>query len=165
MQNKGAVKLFAVLLGLACIFYLSFTWITNGVEGDAKAYAENVVTSAKTKMAAKEYSKGDASRELSYIDSVKSYIADRYLDSMKKQTVYNILIAEYTYEECKKNAINLGLDLRGGMNVTLEVSVIDIVKNLSNNSADVPFNTALAETQKNLGVNNNDDFVTLFDKT
>ena len=116
-------------------------------------------------MAAKEYSKGDASRELSYIDSVKSYIADRYLDSMKKQTVYNILIAEYTYEECKKNAINLGLDLRGGMNVTLEVSVIDIVKNLSNNSADVPFNTALAETQKNLGVNNNDDFVTLFDKT
>lgn len=165
MQNKGAVKLFAVLLGLACIFYLSFTWITNGVEGDAKAYAENVVTSAKTKMAAKDYSKGDASRELSYIDSVKSYIADRYLDSMKKQTVYNILIAEYTYEECKKNAINLGLDLRGGMNVTLEVSVIDIVKNLSNNSADVPFNTALAETQKNLGVNNNDDFVTLFDKT
>ncbi len=165
MQNKGAVKLFAVLLGLACIFYLSFTWITNGVEGDAKAYAENVATSAKTKMAAKEYSKGDASRELSYIDSVKSYIADRYLDSMKKQTVYNILIAEYTYEECKKNAINLGLDLRGGMNVTLEVSVIDIVKNLSNNSADVPFNNALAETQKNLGVNNNDDFVTLFDKT
>lgn len=165
MQNKGAVKLFAVLLGLACIFYLSFTWITNGVEGDAKAYAENVVTSAKTKMAAKEYSQGNSAREVSYIDSVKSYIADRYLDSMKKQTVYNILIAEYTYEECKKNAINLGLDLRGGMNVTLEVSVIDIVKNLSNNSADVPFNNALAETQKNLGVNNNDDFVTLFDKT
>ncbi|MEI8137662.1 MAG: protein translocase subunit SecD, partial [Bacteroidota bacterium] len=165
MQNKGAVKLFAVLLGLACIFYLSFTWITNGVEGDAKAYAENISNSAKTKMAAKEYSKGNASRELSYIDSVKSYIADRYLDSMKKQTVYDILIAEYTYEECKKNAINLGLDLRGGMNVTLEVSVIDIIKNLSNNSADVQFNQALNETQKNLGVNNNDDFITLFDKT
>lgn len=165
MQNKGAVKLFAVLLGLACIFYLSFTWITNGVEGDAKAYAENISNSAKTKMTAKEYSKGNPSRELSYIDSVKSCIADRYLDSMKKQTVYDILIAEYTYEECKKNAINLGLDLRGGMNVTLEVSVIDIIKNLSNNSADVQFNQALNETQKNLGVNNNDDFITLFDKT
>jgi SecD/SecF fusion protein len=165
MQNKGAVKLFAVLLGLACIFYLSFTWVTNGVEGDAKAYAENISSSAKTKMAAKEYSKGNPSRELSYIDSVKSYIADRYLDSMKKQTVYDILIAEYTYEECKKNAINLGLDLRGGMNVTLEVSVIDIIKNLSNNSADAQFNQALNETQKNLGVNNNDDFLTLFDKT
>ena len=165
MQNKGAVKLFAVLLGLACIFYLSFTWITNGVEGDAAAYAENISNSAKTKIAAKEYSKGDASKELSYIDSVKNYIADRYLDSMKKQTVYDILIAEYTYEECKKNAINLGLDLRGGMNVTLEVSVIDIVKNLSNNSADAQFNQALNETQKNLGVNNNDDFITLFDKT
>ena len=62
MQNKGAVKLFAVLLGLACIFYLSFTWITNGVEGDAAAYAENISNSAKTKIAAKEYSKGDASK-------------------------------------------------------------------------------------------------------
>jgi len=165
MQNKGAVKLFAILLGLSCIFYLSFTWVTNGVESDAKAYAENIAESAKTKLAAKEFAKGNTSKELIYIDSLKSYLADRYLDSMKKQTVYDILIAEYSYEECKKNAINLGLDLRGGMNVTLEVSVIDIIKNLSNNSADVPFNTALAETQKNLGVNNNDDFITLFEKT
>ncbi|MDP3556069.1 MAG: protein translocase subunit SecDF [Bacteroidota bacterium] len=165
MQNKGAVKLFAVLLGLACLFYLSFTWVTNGVESEAKAYAENIAGSAKTNMAANEFAKGDKSKIASYTDSVKSYLTDHYLDSMKKITVYDILIAEYTYEECKKNAINLGLDLRGGMNVTLEVSVIDIIKNLSNNSADVPFNTALAQTQENLGKNNNDDFITLFDKT
>lgn len=165
MQNKGAVKLFAILLGLACIFYLSFTWITKGVEEDAKAYAENAASSAKTKKAASEYSKGDASKELHFVDSIKGYLTDRYLDSMKKITVYDILIAEYTYEECQKNAINLGLDLRGGMNVTLEVSVIDIIKNLSNNSADVQFNQALNETQKNLGVKNNDDFITLFEKT
>ncbi|MBA2612801.1 MAG: protein translocase subunit SecDF [Bacteroidetes bacterium] len=165
MQNKGAVKLFAVLLGLACIFYLSFTWITNGVEKDAEEYANNIIESAKVKMAAKEYSKGSEAKSKGYIDSVKLYVSDRYLDSMKKQTVYDILIAEYTYEECKKNAINLGLDLRGGMNVTLEVSVIDIIKNLSNNSADAQFNAALNETQKNLGVNNNDDFITLFEKT
>lgn len=165
MQNKGAIKIFAILLGLACIFYLSFTWVTRGVEGDALAYADNMANSAKYKMAAKEFAKGNASKELSYIDSLKTRIADRYLDSMKKQTVYDILIAEYSYEECKKNEINLGLDLRGGMNVTLEVSVIDIIKNLSNNSADVAFNNALNETQKNLGVNNNDDFITLFEKT
>lgn len=165
MQNKGAVKLFAILLGLACIFYLSFTWITKGIEEDAKAYAETAASSAKTKKAASEYAKGNASKELHFVDSIKGYLTDRYLDSMKKITVYDILIAEYTYEECQKNAINLGLDLRGGMNVTLEVSVIDIIKNLSNNSADVQFNQALNETQKNLGVKNNDDFITLFEKT
>lgn len=165
MQNKGAIKIFAILLGLACIFYLSFTWVTKGVEGDAAEYAENLVNSSKVKAAAKDFSNGDASKQASYVDSLKSYLTDRYLDSMKKQTVYDIFIAEYTYEECKKNEINLGLDLRGGMNVTLEVSVIDIIKNLSNNSPDAPFNAALAETQKNLGVNNNDDFITLFEKT
>ena len=165
MQNKGAIKIFALLLGLACIFYLSFTWVTNSVESEAKEYAENVANSARTRKAAKEYSNGNTARELSYVDSIKGHVADRYLDSMKKQTVYDILIAEYTYEECKKNSINLGLDLRGGMNVTLEVSVNDIIKNLTNNSADPAFNTALKETQKNLGVNNNDDFITLFDKT
>ena len=165
MQNKGAIKIFAILLALACIFYLSFTWVTTGVENDAKEYAENITNSAKTKMTAKDYAKGNLSKEKSYLDSIQEYVADRYLDSMQKQTVYDILIADYTYEECKKNAINLGLDLRGGMNVTLEVSVKDIVENLSNNSKDIPFNKALEETQKNLGVNNNDDFVTLFEKT
>lgn len=165
MQNKGAIKIFAILLALACIFYLSFTWVTTGVENDAKEYAENITNSAKTKMAAKDYAKGNLSKEKSYLDSIQEHVADRYLDSMQKQTVYDILIADYTYEECKKNAINLGLDLRGGMNVTLEVSVKDIVENLSNNSKDIPFNKALEETQKNLGVNNNDDFVTLFEKT
>lgn len=165
MQNKGAIKIFAILLGLACIFYLSFTWVTKGVESDAAEYAENLVNSSKIKSAAKDFAKGDGSKELSYVDSLKNYFTDRYLDSLKKQTVYDIFIAEYTYEECKKNEINLGLDLRGGMNVTLEVSVIDIIKNLSNNSPDVAFNNALTETQKNLGVKNNDDFITLFEKT
>ncbi len=165
MQNKGAIKIFAILLTLACIFYLSFTWVTRGVEKDAEEFANGKIESAKVKADAKEFAKGNTAMETSYLESLKSEIVDRYLDSMKKQTVYDILIAQYTYEECKKNEINLGLDLRGGMNVTLEVSVMDIIKNLANNSPDVAFNTALAETQKNLGVNNNDDFVTLFEKT
>lgn len=164
MQNKGAIKIFAILLGLACIFYLSFTWVTTGVEKDAEEYAKNYANSAKAKMAAKEFANGNPSKEQSYTDQLIESVQDRYLDSMQKQTVYDILVAEYTYEECKKNAINLGLDLRGGMNVTLEVSVMDIIKNLSNNSADIPFNTALAEAQKNLGVNNNDNFITLFER-
>jgi SecD/SecF fusion protein len=164
MQNKGAIKIFAILLGLACIFYLSFTWVTRSVEDDAREYAENAVASAKQRARAKEIAQGNPSKELSYIDSVKNAIADRYLDSMKKQPVYDILIAEYTYEECKKNELNLGLDLRGGMNVTLEVSVIDIIRNLANNSSDPTFNAVLNETQKNLGVKNNDDFLTAFEK-
>ncbi len=67
---------------------------------------------------------GNEAKVNRYVDSVELYLTDRYLDSMKKITVYDILIAEYTYEECQKNSINLGLDLRGGMNVTLEVSVL-----------------------------------------
>src|SRR4051812_7297001 len=164
MQNKGAIKIFAILLALACIFYLSFTWVTRGVESDAAEFAEAKVSSAKVKLAARDYGRGIASRELSFIDSLKSSIADRYLDSMKKQTVYNILIAEYTYDECKKNEINLGLDLRGGMNVTLEVSVAEIVRNLANNSTDAAFNQALQQSQRELGVKNNDDFITLFER-
>lgn len=164
MQNKGAIKIFAILLGLACIFYLSFTWKTQSVESDAKEYAESKVSSAKVLSDAKEYAKGDPSRQQSYLDSLKEHITDRYLDSMKKQTVYDIIIAEYTYEECKKNEINLGLDLRGGMNVTLEVSVKEIVSNLANNSTDPAFRQALEQSQKELGVKNNDDFLTLFKK-
>ena len=165
MQNRGAITTFAVLLGLACIFYLSFTWVTRGVEKDAYAFADNYIAGAVTKKAATDYAKGDASKERSFLDSVKNAKADYYLDSMKTATVYDILITKYTYDECKQKEINLGLDLRGGMNVTLEVSVADIIKNLANNNQDPDFNKALAQTQKNLGVNNNKPFVTLFAET
>src|ERR1700752_941195 len=136
MQNKGAIKIFAILLGLACIFYLSFTWVTRGVENDAKEYAEGIVSSPALLSEAKKYANGDGTKELYYIDSVKTKVADRYLDSLKKQPVYNLFVTNYTYEDCKKREINLGLDLRGGMNVTLEISVAEILKNLSNNNTD-----------------------------
>lgn len=165
MQNKGAIKIFAILLALACIFYLSFTWITRGVENDAKEYAEGVVNSPGVQTAAKKYANGDGTKELFYVDSLKEKIVDRYLDSVKKQPVYNLFVASYTYEECKKREINLGLDLRGGMNVTLELSVADILKSLSNNNPDKAFNDAIAEAHSKMGVGNNDDFLTLFEKT
>ncbi|MCC6372414.1 MAG: protein translocase subunit SecDF [Bacteroidia bacterium] len=164
MQNKGAIKIFAILLALACIFYLSFTWKTKSVEGDAEEFANGKVSSAKVQAAAKEYAKGSDARQAAFIDSIASGIKDRYLDSMKKISVYDILIADYTYEECKKNEINLGLDLRGGMNVTLEVSVKDLLENLSNKSKDAAFNEALKVTQENLGKENNDDFLDAFEK-
>lgn len=164
MQNKGAIKIFAILLALACIFYLSFTWVTRGVETDAKEYAESISSSAIVQTTAKKYANGDATKELFYVDSLKEKLVDRYLDSVKTQPVYDLIIASYTYEDCKKREINLGLDLRGGMNVTLEISVKDIVKNLSNDNQDAAFKKSLEDAQASLGVGNNDDFLTLFAK-
>jgi SecD/SecF fusion protein len=164
MQNKGAIKIFAILLALACIFYLSFTWITRGVESDAKEYAESISSSAGIQAEAKKFANGDGTKELSYIESVKEKLVDKYLDSLKNQPVYDLILASYTYEECKKREINLGLDLRGGMNVTLEISVADIVKNLSNLNPDAVFNKSIQDAQDNMGVGNNDDFLTLFAK-
>ena len=164
MQNKGAIKIFAILLALACIFYLSFTWVTRGVETDAKEYAESISNSAGVQATAKKYANGDATKELFYVDSLKEKLVDKYLDSLKNQPVYDLLIASYTYDECKKREINLGLDLRGGMNVTLEISVKDIIKNLSNDNQDAAFKKSLEDAQASLGVGNNDDFLTLFEK-
>src|ERR1700757_539661 len=165
MQNRGAITTFAVLLGLACLFYLSFTWVTRGVEKDAAAFADTYIANPIVKKAAADSAKGDASKERAFLDDVKNTKIDYYLDSMKTVTVYDILITKCTYDDCKQKEINLGLDLRGGMNVTLEVSVADIIKNLANNNQDPDFNKALAQTQKNLGVNNNKPFVALFAET
>ncbi|MCF8424712.1 MAG: protein translocase subunit SecDF [Bacteroidia bacterium] len=164
MQNKGAIKIFAILLALACIFYLSFTWVTRGVETEAKEYAETISSSAGVQTTAKKYANGDATKELFYVDSLKEKLVDRYLDSLKNQPVYDLLVASYSYEECKKREINLGLDLRGGMNVTLEISVAEIIKNLSNNNPDAAFNRSIKDAQDNMGVGNNDAFLTLFAK-
>ena len=125
MQNKGAIRFFAIAFAIACIFELSFTLITNSVEKSAKEYAE-------TKFSA--FSKTGNALAMSNPDSVKSAYEHRYLDSMSTVPVYNILLKNYTYKECKENELNLGLDLRGGMNVTLEISQADIIRSLSNNN-------------------------------
>lgn len=164
MQNKGFIKVFTILMALACIFYLSFTWKTKSVEKEAEEYAEQIVNSPYYQKLAKEKSQNNPSAYQSFIDSLKNYIAEHYLDSIKKTPVYDILITSYTYEDIKRRELNLGLDLKGGMNVTLEVSVPDIIKNLSNNSQDPAFQRALSEAQKKYGKVNNDDFVTLFYK-
>ncbi len=164
MQNKGFIKVFTILMALACIFYLSFTWKARSIEAEAEEYAEQKVNLPQYQKLAKEKSQNNPSAYQSFIDSLKNQIAEHYLDSIKKQSVYDIFITSYTYEDVKRRELNLGLDLKGGMNVTLEVSVPDIIRNLTNNSQDPAFQKALTESQKKYGKINNDDFVTLFYK-
>ncbi|RZV65447.1 MAG: protein translocase subunit SecD, partial [Flavobacteriaceae bacterium] len=121
MQNKGVVKLFAVLFGLVSLYQLSFTFKNNSIENEAKQFAINKYETA---------------------DEVNAAEA-RYLDSLANENVFNIGIGEFTYNEVKDKAMNLGLDLKGGINVILQVSVKDILSGLANKSKDPIFNKAL----------------------
>ncbi|PID88774.1 MAG: hypothetical protein CSB02_00990, partial [Bacteroidia bacterium] len=119
MQNKGAIRLFAIVFALVCIFQLSFTYFARKVEGEAKEYATSpsMHEKANTLAAGNDLLKGV------YFDSISKAEEKFYLDSVQNLVVYNIGLKEYTYKDVKEKEINLGLDLKGGMNVTLEVSV------------------------------------------
>jgi SecD/SecF fusion protein len=127
MQNKGFVKFFAVMLTLACVYYLSFSFVT-------RYHMDKAAQDPK----------GEA----------------HYLDSMQNEKVYAGI---YTLKTCRENEIGLGLDLKGGMNVILEVSVPDVVKALADNKTDEAFNKAVSEAAKQ-AVTSQDDFITLFVK-
>ncbi len=148
MQNKGAIRTIAIIFALIFLYQLSFTLVTKRVENKAEKYAE----AEATKLA-----NGDESQFNLLKDEKETY----YLDSMSNVNVYNLLFKKYTYRDAKEREINLGLDLKGGMNVTLEVSVKDIVKALSGNSQDPTFlkamDLATQRQEKSEG-----DFVTLF---
>lgn len=133
MQSKGAIKLFAIILALVCLYELSFTLITKSVEGDAK-----------------EYAKGNPDKEKAYLDSIGP------------KGVYNLGVKNFTYRECKEHELNLGLDLKGGMNVTMEVSVVDLVRSMAGQNVNDPtFQKAINRAQE-MQRNSNLDFVTLF---
>ncbi|MBD99259.1 MAG: protein translocase subunit SecDF [Verrucomicrobia bacterium] len=133
MQNKGLIWTFIVLLSLACIYQLSFTWIAIGVENDAKDFAN-----------------GSIEKE------------EQYLDSIGGESVYPLF--DYSYNEVKKNVLNLGLDLKGGMNVTLEVSVADVIRALSSYSEDEDFQKTI-ELAKQKQKGSQENFVQLFDES
>lgn len=157
MQNKGAIKFFAIALAIVCLFQLSFTFFSKRVEKKAVEYSMN--DAAKSQ--ARELAKGNAVLEPILLDSISKARERYYLDSMSGEVVYNILLRKYTYQEVKERELNLGLDLKGGMNVTLEVSVVDIVRALSGNSTNPVFTQAIdlaRERQKT----SQTDFVTLF---
>jgi SecD/SecF fusion protein len=133
MQNKGAILTLAILLAAVCLYQLSFTWKARQVEQNAVEYAQ-----------------GDPDKEFTYLDSISG------------EVVYNFLgLKEFTYKEVKELELNLGLDLKGGMNVTLEVAVDDLIRALSNYSQDSTFNAALARANE-LQQESQEDFVTLF---
>ncbi len=149
MQNKGLIRALAIIFGLIFLYQLSFTLVTRSVEKKASKYAENEAT----RLAAGDQAKKDAIRE-----EKETY----FLDSVSNVNVYNLLVKKFTYRDAKEREINLGLDLKGGMNVTLEVSVKDIVKALAGpNGQDPTFAKAMqlaSERQKK----SEGDFVTLF---
>jgi SecD/SecF fusion protein len=134
MQNKAAIIVLAIALGLVSIYQLSFTGATYKVKKEAKAYAN-----------------GNLVKETQYLDSISA------LPKEKWSFLGN------TFKECQKKEMNLGLDLKGGMNVILEVSVEDILKALSNYNPDKTFNAALVRT-KELQKHSQSDYLTLFGK-
>lgn len=160
MQNKGAIRLFAILLSLTCIYYLTFTWKANQIENEADEFAQNYVSQTSIVDEAKKVASTPALEKI-YLDSVAHAKRNFYLDSLKKKPVYDLIFTSFTYDYVKKHQLNLGLDLKGGMNVTLEVSVADIIKGLSNNSNDPVFLTALKNAQE-VQRNSTKDFVTIF---
>ena len=131
MQNRGLVKFFAILFALVSVYQLSFTFVSQGIEKDAK-----------------EFAKGNPEKEV------------KYLDSIGKEKVFSLGFTDFTYNEVKDKKINKGLDLEGGINVQLQISVKDIVKGLANNSKNPVFNQALAEATKNR--QGNQDYLDVF---
>ncbi|MFN7675994.1 protein translocase subunit SecDF [Flavobacterium sp.] len=120
MQNKGLVKFFAILFALVSIYQLSFTFVANKVKNDAKSFAGN-----------------NPDKEI------------KYLDSIGKEKVFSLGFTDFTYNEVKDKQINKGLDLEGGINVILQISVKDVLKGLSNNSKNPIFNKALEDAKTN----------------
>jgi SecD/SecF fusion protein len=131
MQNRGLVKFFAILFALVSIYQLTFTFVAHKVESDAKDYAA-----------------GNSQKEV------------RYLDSIGKTEVLNMGFTSFTYNEVREKKINKGLDLEGGINVQLQISVKDILKGLANNSKNPVFNQALDNATKNR--QGNEDYLDVF---
>lgn len=150
MQNKGAIRALAIIFGLVFLYQLSFTIVTKVQEKKAVKYAE----AEAGKLAIDDESQ---------LKAVKEAKENYYLDSISNVNVYNLLFKKYTYRDAKENEINLGLDLKGGMNVTLEVSVKDIVNALSGHSQDPTFVAAMQKAT--IGLEKSEgEFVSLFGK-
>ncbi len=160
MQNiKGAIRIFAILMALSCLFYLSFSFVTRKWEKKAHQYGETYTKQPAIANWVKARANGNAVLEREVNDSIISARERFYLhDSIAGKKIY---LGLYTYESCKDKELNLGLDLKGGMNVTLEVSTPDVVRALANFTTDIPFDqaiknaTAAQKTERT-------DFVTLF---
>ena len=155
MQNKGVIKLLAVVLAVLSLYQLSFSFVTRRVEKKAAEYAN----SAESVKMAEILAKGNQNAYDYYLDSIQAARETYYLDSMSTVKVYPVI--GQTYRQAKEMEINLGLDLKGGMNVMLEVSVPDIINVLSGHSTDPVFVEAMRIANEQ-HLNSQRDYVDLF---
>lgn len=154
MQSKGAIKLVALLIGLACAWQLSFTLVTSRQEKKAAEYAEQAVLLEQQSPSFQRVSDLD---KVYYLDSIRKDKNRFYLDSISTEKVY----LGFTYKQVKEKEINLGLDLKGGMNVMLQVELSDLIRALADNNTTPEFQNALALAQTR-SLDSRDDFITLF---
>ena len=154
MRNKGIISLAVILIGLACIYQLSFTWATRHEEGKARVYAQKAIEHEQTTAA---FNLVPEEKRAHYLDTVYNVKERYYIDSITAEKVY----LGFTFKEVKEKELNLGLDLKGGMNVMLEVSVPELVLALSNNSTNQDFVQAMTVAKANLSASQT-DFITLF---
>ena len=158
MQNKGAIRLLAILFALVSIYQLSFSFFTSKTEKKAVEYSESSSVYAEATRLASITGRP----ENVLLDSLKDRAENYYLDSMNNEVVYPLGIIDYTYKDCKEREINLGLDLKGGMNVTLQVSIEDVITAMAgSNVKDPHFQQALKDAEI-AQQNSQDDFITLF---
>ncbi|MDI9355931.1 MAG: protein translocase subunit SecDF [Chitinophagaceae bacterium] len=143
MSNKNFITGLTIIITILCLYYLSFSLISRKVQGEATDYTRNLD------------------------GSVNQLKKQKYLDSVWNLPVFNLLGVEFTYKEIKETELNLGLDLQGGMHVTLEISPIDIIKGLSRDSQNPAFLKSLEEAKnsiKGTGLNFIDEFYKAFQK-
>jgi len=153
MQNRSAIRIFTILLVLASLYSLSFNYFTSSIESEAREIATSEAELDPFLQSL------DGEEKSHYLDSLKNKIESDYLDSMKAEEVYPVF--GYTYGECKEKELNFGLDLKGGMNVTLEISVVDLLKAIANNSNDTLLIGAIKKAEQKQ-TDSQEEFVSLF---
>ncbi|HMW98002.1 MAG TPA: protein translocase subunit SecDF, partial [Flavobacteriales bacterium] len=150
MQNRTALLVFTTLLTLACLYQLSFSFFSGGLE---KKAVQEATFQADSVMALP----GNGGLDH---DSLVLAFENRYIREHQDEVVYPVF--GYTYKQCKEREINQGLDLKGGMAVTLEVSIPELVENLGGHNQDAAFQQAIADARE-AQKTSTDDFITLFD--
>ena len=154
MQSKGAIRFVAILLLLASLWQLSFTLVNQIQENKAEKYADAKAEAAMQTAAFEKVSEADRAF---YLDSLRKVENRRYIDSISAEKIY----FGYTFKDVQAKSINLGLDLKGGMNVMLQVQLKDLVRALAGYSEAPEFVNALNHAQER-SVNSRQDFITLF---
>lgn len=160
MQNRGAISLLAILFALVSLYHLSFSFFTTHVENNAEEYAMSSEILDEAKFLAEKTGKP----EQYFLDSLSKDAELYYLDSMSNEVVYSLAVVKYTYNDCKEHAINLGLDLKGGMNVTLEVAVEDVVVAMAGANKELPEFKVAIEKAHIMQTNAQASFIDLFYK-